>query len=63
VSGLQAKSQQSLIYLFLRIADVSYGRFMTMLCKLNCRRISRIVGDRQEGRDLNERTLGADNGR
>ena len=52
-----------LVYLFLRIADVSYGRFMTMLCKINCRRILRIAGDRQEVRDLNEKTLGADNGR
>ena len=24
-----------LIYLFLTIADVSYGRFMAMLCKVN----------------------------
>jgi len=36
---------------------------MDMLCRLICQRIFRTVGDRQEGRDLNEKTLGVDNGR
>jgi len=36
---------------------------MAMRCKLICQRIFRTVGDRLEGRDLNEKTLGADNGR
>ena len=36
---------------------------MAMRCKLICQHIFRTVGDRQEGRDLNEKTLGADNGR
>jgi hypothetical protein len=30
---------------------------------LICQRIFRTVGDRQEGRDLNDETVGADNGR
>jgi len=34
-----------------------------MRCKLICQRIFRTVGDRQEGRDLNEKTLAGDNGR
>ena len=34
-----------LIYLFLRIAGVSYGRFKAMRCKLICQRIFRTVGD------------------
>ena len=34
-----------------------------MHCKLICQRIFGTVGDREEGRDLNEETLGADNGR
>ena len=33
------------------------------LYKLICQRVFRTVGDRQEGRDLNKKTLGADNGR
>ena len=56
-------SRSFLVQLFLRIAGVSYGRFMACVCKLICQRIFRTVGDRQEGRDLNEKTLGADNGR
>ena len=36
---------------------------MAMRCELICQRIFRTVGDRQEGRDLNEKTLAADNGR
>ena len=32
-------------------------------CKLICQRVFRTVGDMKEGRDLNEKTLGADNGR
>ena len=35
------------------LAGVSYGRFIDMRCKLMCQRVSRTVGDRQEGRDLN----------
>jgi len=31
-----------------------------MHCKLICQRIFRTVGDREEGRDLNEKTLAAD---
>ena len=34
-----------------------------MHCQLICQRIFGTVGDRQEGRDLNEKRLGADNGR
>ena len=34
-----------------------------MHCKLTCQRIFGTVGDRKEGRDLNEKKLGADNGR
>ena len=34
-----------------------------MLCKLICQRILGAVGDWQEGRDLNGKTLAADNGR
>ena len=34
-----------------------------MRCKLICQSIFRTVGDRQEGRDLNEKTLAADSGR
>jgi len=34
-----------------------------MRCKLICQCKFRTVGDRQEGRDLNEKTLAADNGR
>jgi hypothetical protein len=34
-----------LIYFFLRIAGVSYGRFKAMRCKLICQRIFRTVGD------------------
>ena len=33
-----------------------------MHCKLICQRIFGTVGDRKEGRDSNEKTLGADNG-
>ena len=33
-----------------------------MHCKLICQRVFRTVGDRKEGRDLNEKTLAADNG-
>jgi len=36
---------------------------MAMRCKLICQRVSRTVGDRREGRDLNEKRLGVDNGR
>ena len=36
---------------------------MAMRCKLICQRVLRTVGDRKEGRDLNEKTLAADNGR
>jgi len=36
---------------------------MDMRCKLICQRMFRTVGDRKEGRDLNEKTLGANNGR
>ena len=35
-----------LVELFLRIAGVSYGRFMAMRCKLICQRIFSTVGDR-----------------
>jgi len=35
---------------------------MAMRFRLICQRIFRTVGDRWEGRDLNEKTLGADNG-
>jgi len=31
-------------------------------CKLICQRVFGTVGDRQEERDLNEKTLAADNG-
>jgi len=55
-------SRKLLIYLFRSIAGVSYRRFMPMRCKLICQRIFRTVGDREEGRDLNEKTLAADNG-
>ena len=33
-----------------------------MYCKLICQRIFGTVGNRKEGRDLNEKTLAADNG-
>jgi len=36
---------------------------MAMRCKLICERIFRTVGDRKERRDLNEKTVAADNGR
>jgi len=48
-------SRSFLVQLFLRIVG--------MHCKLICQRIFRTVGDRKEWRDLNEKTLGADNGR
>jgi len=35
---------------------------MAMRCRLICQRMFRTVGDTEEGRDLNEKTLGADNG-
>jgi len=35
---------------------------MARHCKLICQYIFRTVGDRKEGRDLNEKTLEADNG-
>ena len=62
-SGPVYCSRSLFVQLFLRIAGVSYGRFMAMRCKLICQRVLRTVGDRQEGRDLNEKTLAADNGR
>ena len=34
-----------LVMLFLRIAGVSYGRFIAMRCKLICQNIFRTVGD------------------
>jgi len=34
-----------LVMLFLRIAGVSYGRFIAMRCKLICQHIFRTVGD------------------
>jgi len=34
-----------------------------MHCKFICQRIFGTIGDRKEGRDLNEKTLGADNRR
>jgi len=34
-----------------------------MHCKLICQCIFSTIGDSKEGRDLNEKTLGADNGR
>jgi hypothetical protein len=34
-----------------------------MHCRLICQRAFGTVGDRKEGRDLNEKMLGADNGR
>jgi len=30
---------------------------------LNCQRVFGTVGDRKDGRDMNEKTLAADNGR
>jgi len=33
---------------------------MAMHCELICQNIFSTVGDRQEGRDLNEKTLAAD---
>ena len=36
---------------------------MAMRCKLTCQRVFRTVVDRSEGRDLNVKTLAADNGR
>jgi len=36
---------------------------MACVVKLICQRILRTVGDRKEGRDLNEKTLVADTGR
>jgi len=36
---------------------------MASIVSLICQRISGTFGDRKEGRDLNEKTLGADNGR
>ena len=56
-------SRSFLVQLFLRIAGVSYGRFMATRCKFICQRIFRTVGDRKEGRDLNEKRSAADNGR
>jgi len=35
------------IYLFIRVADVSYGRLMEMRCRLICQSIYRTVGDRR----------------
>ena len=34
-----------------------------MRCKLICQRVFGTFGYMKEGRDLNEKTLGADNGR
>jgi len=48
---------RSFLISFLRIADVSYGRFIAMRCNLICQRIFSTVGDRQEGRDLNAETV------
>ena len=45
------------MYLFLRIVGVSYGRLMATRCKSICQRILGTVGDRQDGRDLNGRTV------
>ena len=39
-------SRTFLIYLFLTIVDVSYGRFIAMRCRLICQRIFRTAGDR-----------------
>ena len=36
---------------------------MAMHYRLICQRIFGTIGDRKEGRDLNEKTLAADNGR
>ena len=52
-------SRTFLIYLFLRFAGVSYGRFMAMRCRLICQSIFRTVDDRYEGRDLNGETVGS----
>ena len=56
-------SRSFIVQLLLRIAGVSYGLFMATRCKLICQCVLRTVGDRKEGRDLNEKTLAADNGR
>ena len=50
------RSRSFLVQLFLRIAGVSYGQFMAMHCKLICQHIFGTIGDRKEGRDLNEKT-------
>ena len=50
-------SRSFLVYLFLRIAGVSYGRFMATCCRLICQRIFRIVDNREEGRDLKAETV------
>jgi len=46
VTVLSILQPKILIYLFLRIAGVSYGRFMATRCKLICQRILGTVGDR-----------------
>jgi len=46
LSSTELCSRTLLVLLFLRIAGVSYGRFMAMRCKLICQRVLRTVGDR-----------------
>ena len=50
-------SRSFFVQLFVRIAGVSYGRFMATRCRLAYQRIFRNFGDRQEGRDLNGETV------
>ena len=46
IKYLYCCSRSFLVYLFLRIAGVSYGRFIATRCRLICRCILGTVGDR-----------------
>jgi hypothetical protein len=64
--GIHHCSQTFLVYLFLRFASISYGRFVAIHCKLNLSSYVQellVIGRRGcTGRDLNEKRLAVDTG-
>ena len=65
--GVRTVADHFFIYLFLRFAGVSYGRFMAMRYKFNLSTYVQeplVIGEKGcAGRDLKAETLAADNGR
>ena len=55
----ELRSRSFLVYLFVRLAGVSYGLFIATRCELICQRVFRTVVIGRGGRDLNGETVGS----